>query len=89
MRFAIHVRPGAGKDQVGGSRPGRGGPALVVAVKARAVDGAANAAVVQVLANALGVRRSDVEIVSGHRGRDKIIEVDGADPELVARLRDG
>jgi len=89
MRFAIHVRPGARDDHVGGARPGRNGPALVVAVRARAVDGAANAAAVAALAVALGVRRGDVTIVSGHRGRDKIVEVDGGDPAVLVRLREG
>ena len=89
MRFAIHVRPGARHEHVGGARPGRDGPMLVVAVRARAVDGAANAAVVAALADAFGVRRSAVAIVRGHRGRDKLVEVDGGDPEVLVRLRDG
>ena len=83
MRFAIHVRPGARRDHVGGLH----GVALLVAVRARAVDGAANAAVVAVLGAALGVRRGDVEIVSGHRGRDKVVEVAGADPATLEALR--
>ncbi|MGI5129375.1 DUF167 domain-containing protein [Pseudonocardia sp. CA-107938] len=89
MRFAIHVRPGARHDHVGGARPGRNGPALVVSVQPRAVDGAANTAVVAAVADAFGVRRADVSIVSGHRGRDKIVEVVGGDPALLVRLRDG
>ncbi len=89
MRFAIHVRPGARDDHVGGARPGRNGPALVVAVRARAIDGAANDAVVAALAAAFGVRRADVTIVSGHRGRDKVVDVDGGDPAVLVRLREG
>ena len=89
MRFAVHVRPGARYDHVGGARPSRNGPALVVAVRARAVDGAANDAVVAARAAALGVRRADVAIVRGHRGRDKVVDVDGGDPAVLVRLRDG
>lgn len=62
------------------------GGALIVAVGARAVDGRANAAVVEALAEALGVGRGSVTIVAGHRGRDKIIEVDPAPPELEAAI---
>jgi uncharacterized protein YggU (UPF0235/DUF167 family) len=89
MRFAIYVRPGARDDHVGGVRPGRNGPALVVAVRPRAVDYAANVAVVAALAAAFDVRRAGVTIVSGHRGRDKIVEVEGGDPAVLDRLREG
>jgi uncharacterized protein (TIGR00251 family) len=83
VRFAIHVRPGSRRDHVGG----RHGDALVVAVRARAVDGAANAAVVDVLAAALGVHRRDVAIVGGQRSRAKVVEVVGVDPALLDELR--
>ena len=39
--------------------------------------GRANAAVLGVLADALGVRRSDVRLVGGATGKDKLVEVDG------------
>ena len=86
VRVAVRVRPGARRDAVGGSWAGPRGPALVVAVHARAVDGAANAAVVAALAAAFGLRRADVEIVAGARGRDKIVTLRGEPAELAARL---
>jgi uncharacterized protein len=86
MRIAVRVRPGARADRVGGRWPGPQGPALAVSVRARAVEGQANDAVVAVLATAFGLRRADVSIMSGHRGRDKTVEL-SADPErLSARL---
>jgi uncharacterized protein YggU (UPF0235/DUF167 family) len=57
-----------------------------VAVRARAVEGAANAAVVAALAAAFGVRRGDVRIVTGLRGRDKVVAVRGDPAALAARL---
>jgi uncharacterized protein len=86
MRISVRVRPGARRDKVGGSWAGPRGPALVVAVRARAVEGAANAAVVAALAAAFGLRRGDVEIVAGARGRDKIVALRGDQGELAARL---
>lgn len=80
------VRPGAHAEVVGGRRDGPRGPALVVAVRARAVDGRANAAVEAALAGAFGVRRSAVGIVAGHRSRDKIVDIAGDDAILAARL---
>jgi uncharacterized protein (TIGR00251 family) len=85
-RISVRVRPGARRDAVGGSWAGPRGPALVVAVRARAVEGAANAAVVAALAAAFGLRRADVEIVTGARGRDKIVTLRGEWAVLAARL---
>jgi uncharacterized protein len=46
VRIEVRVRPGARRDQVGGCWDGPHGPALLVVVRARAVDGRANEAVV-------------------------------------------
>jgi len=73
MRFTIRVKPGAKRDAVGGRW---GEDALIVAVAAPAVEGKANDAVRRALAKAFGVRRQDVVIVAGERGRDKIVELD-------------
>ena len=82
----MRVRPGARVDAVGGRRDGPRGPALLVAVRARAVDGQANAAVEAALAEAFEVRRADVGIVAGYRSRDKVVEIRGGEPALQARL---
>ncbi|MCC8248471.1 DUF167 domain-containing protein [Saccharothrix luteola] len=89
FRFAIRVKPGAKREAVGG-RWGDG--ALVVAVAAPAVEGKANEAVRKALARAFGVRKQDVEVVAGERGRDKVVRVDPAPAgvaEVLARLLDG
>jgi hypothetical protein len=69
MRIGIRVRPGARADAVGGGWDGPRGRALLVAVRARAVDGQANAAVIEALAAAFGVRRSAVSITAADAGR--------------------
>jgi hypothetical protein len=89
VRVAVRVRPGAARTAVGG-RYGDGGT-LVVAVTARAVDGAATEAALRALADALGVRRRAVRLVTGATSRDKVVEV--VDPpvdlaERIAALRD-
>jgi uncharacterized protein (TIGR00251 family) len=83
LRFAIRVKPGASRPRVGGRF---GGDILVVAVAARAVDGAANRAVIDALAVAFGVRRSDVEIVTGATGRSKTVVIVGDGDGLAQRL---
>ena len=50
---------------------------------APAVAGAANQALVRLIADELGVARRDVRLVAGAAGRQKLIVVDGVDPEAV------
>jgi hypothetical protein len=50
------------------------------------VDGKANAAVVAVLGATFGLPRTAVALVSGHRGRDKVVELDGDPGVIGARL---
>lgn len=86
MRFAVRVKPNARREAVGGSRSGPHGDALLVAVPAPAVDGKANDAVVKALAAAFGVRRQEVRIVTGQRGRDKLVKLDPAPDDAASRL---
>jgi uncharacterized protein YggU (UPF0235/DUF167 family) len=57
-----------------------------VAVAAPAVEGRANEAVRAALAKAFGVRRGDVSVVAGGRGRDKVVELDPAPDDAAERL---
>jgi hypothetical protein len=82
LRIAVRVKPGASRTTVGGRYDGRSGPALVVAVAARAVDGKATEATLAAVADAFGVRRRQVRLVSGPASRDKLLELDGPADEL-------
>jgi uncharacterized protein YggU (UPF0235/DUF167 family) len=73
IRVTIRVKPGASRTRVGGDHAG----ALVVAVAQRAVDGKATEAALQALAEAVGVRRRDVTLVTGTAHRTKVVEIDG------------
>lgn len=87
-RIEVRVRPGASRTAVGGAY----GERLVVAVGARAVDGAATRAVLEAVADAFGVRPRHVSLVSGATSRDKVLEVDLPADDVAARfvaLRDG
>jgi uncharacterized protein len=91
LTIAVRVKPGAGRNRVGGRHDGDYGPAVVVAVTAAAVDGRANEAVLRVLADALQVRRSVLLVRAGAKSRDKLIAL--SDPpddiaERIGRLRD-
>jgi uncharacterized protein (TIGR00251 family) len=75
----VWVMPRASRDQIGGLH----GERLKVAVSAPPVDGAANDAVRAALAKALGVPRSQVEVIHGQKGRQKTLAVCG-DPGLLS-----
>jgi uncharacterized protein YggU (UPF0235/DUF167 family) len=64
------------------------GAVLHVRVTERAVEGAANRALIQAVADALGVRRSAVSLVAGERSREKLVEVIGLDPTSLEPLRE-
>ena len=75
ITFEVRVAPRASHNRVIGVRDG----VLKVALTAPPVEGAANEALIKLLAKQLGVSKSAVEIVRGERGRNKLLRVHGAD----------
>ncbi len=86
MRIHIRVTPGSAHDLVGGRYGDGEPPQLVVRVRARAVEGKANEAVVTVVANAFGLKPRAVHLVSGATSRHKVLEVTGGDRSRLAEL---
>lgn len=82
MRLTIHVRPGAGRPGVGGEHDG----ALIVRVTARAVGGQATEAALAAVADAFGVRRRAVTLVTGRTSRMKVIDIAAGDPLVLDHL---
>jgi uncharacterized protein YggU (UPF0235/DUF167 family) len=56
---------------------------LKARVAAPPVEGEANAALVRLIAKALGLPRSAVRIASGETARVKVLEIDGLDEAAV------
>lgn len=80
----VRVIPRAGKSGIAGMR----GNALLVRLHAAPVDGAANAELIEVLAEALGVPKRAVSIASGERSRQKRVRVEGVTSDFVdSKLR--
>lgn len=83
-RLSIKVVPGASREDVAGWL----GDALKIRVAAPPERGKANAAVVRVLAEALGVPPESVRIVGGATAARKTVEIAGlSESELRQRLR--
>jgi uncharacterized protein (TIGR00251 family) len=72
----IRVTPRSSKPGIGGWRKGADGrEELEVRVAEAPADGAANDAVVKLLAKALGISRSEVAIVAGQTSRNKRVTI--------------
>src|SRR5687767_4173482 len=79
--ISVRVVPRAGRSEIAGVRSG----ALLVRLNAPPVDGAANAELIEVLADAIGVPRRAVSIVAGERARQKRVRIEGVTQDLVVR----
>ncbi len=82
----VKARPGASREEVSLDDDGT----LRVRVTTKAVDGAANKALVRLLARRLGIPKSGVRIRSGERSRYKLVSLEGVSAsELASRLPGG
>jgi uncharacterized protein len=79
----VRVQPRASRNEVTAWRDG----VLHVRLTAPPVEGAANAACRDFLAEWLGVRRSQIELVAGEKSREKRFRVAGlTDSEIEATI---
>jgi uncharacterized protein (TIGR00251 family) len=77
----IHVLPNAKIDKVVGERGG----AIKIKLRAPAVEGKANAALISLLAERLNVPARTIVLLRGHKSRDKLVRVDNLSEEEVRR----
>jgi len=74
-RLQIHLQPRASQNRI----LCRHGDAIKVQVHAPPVEGAANAALIDLLAAALGVPRRSIRILRGATSRTKLVEIHTSD----------
>jgi uncharacterized protein YggU (UPF0235/DUF167 family) len=86
MQIAVRVTPRGGRDGVDGwMRDDAGRLLLKVRVAAAAAEGQANAAVLALLAKALGRPKSALVVISGQTARVKRVEAEGIVQADLAR----
>jgi uncharacterized protein (TIGR00251 family) len=73
VSFEVKVVPRAGKSEIVGPE----GDGIKIRLQAPPVEGKANAALVKFLAETFAVPRSQVEILTGHTGRKKVVRIRG------------
>jgi len=80
LRFNVRVIPRSGKNLIEWEEGG-----LKVRLTAPPVDGAANDALIALLAQCLGLHKRDLQIVHGTTSRHKIIEITGISAETIEK----
>ena len=89
--FEFHIVPNAKIDRVVGefaaATPSRGGHGTAIKIKLRApaVEGKANAALRSFLAQKLKISGRAIVLERGQKSREKLVRIDGVDPEAVRR----
>jgi uncharacterized protein (TIGR00251 family) len=79
VELDVLVVPRSSRNQIAGEHDGR----LKVQLNAPPVDGEANAALIELMAKTFGIKKKDVEIVSGETGRRKRIRLKGTSTQEV------
>jgi uncharacterized protein YggU (UPF0235/DUF167 family) len=79
LRLVVQAHPGARHERV----ELKADDTLSVWVRARAIEGQANAAIERAIASALGMRSQCVQLASGHTSRRKIVDIDLPDLEAL------
>ncbi len=88
IRLAVRLKPRSARNGVEGVMPDEAGRLLLVLrVTAPPIEGAANDALISLLADALRVRRSAIHIVAGETARIKQVMLEGDPAALVLSLR--
>lgn len=92
VTLAVRAQPGAKKTAITGIYSEAESAQLKIAVQAPPVEGRANAALVEHLAELFAVPRSSVELVSGELSRSKVfllrgVTKDKAEAVIESRLR--
>ncbi len=87
VRLAVRLTPNAARDEIGAvSLDAAARPQLAIRIRAPAVDGAANAALIAFLAKTLKLRRSDITIIAGETARTKRLALAGDGPAIARKL---
>jgi uncharacterized protein (TIGR00251 family) len=81
-RLNVYIQPRASKTEIAGTHDGM----IKIRISAPAVENAANRALIEFIAQRLGIAKRSVRIVSGSANRKKVLEIDGVGADAVAEL---
>ena len=82
VTFSVRVLPRASKDEIAGEMAG----VIKIRLQAPALEGRANEALIEFLAQLLKTPKGAVRILSGERSRIKRLEIRGVTKQQIERL---
>jgi uncharacterized protein (TIGR00251 family) len=80
VRLEVYIQPRASKTELAGMHDG----VIKIRIAAPAVENAANRALIDFIAQHLGIAKRCVRVVSGGASRRKVLEIDGVTASLIA-----
>jgi uncharacterized protein len=80
VRLEVYVQPRAARTELAGLHDGL----IKIRIAAPAVENAANRALIEFIAQRLGIAKRSVQVVAGATSRRKLLEIDGVDAAVVA-----
>ena len=80
VRLDVYIQPRASKTELAGMHDG----VVKIRIAAPPVENAANRALIDFVAQHLGIAKRSVRVVSGDTSRKKVLELDGISAERVA-----
>jgi uncharacterized protein (TIGR00251 family) len=83
IRLEVYIQPRASKTELAGMHGG----VIKIRIAAPAVENAANRALIDFVAQNLGIAKRSVRVIAGGASRRKVLEIDGVTAgEIAARL---
>ncbi len=86
VTLAVRLTPRASRDGIDGVKEGPSGPHIQARVRAVPEDGRANAALVELVADEIGVPKSTIEVIAGQTARLKSLHIKGDATALETRI---
>jgi uncharacterized protein (TIGR00251 family) len=80
IRLEVYVQPRASRTELAGTHDGL----IKIRIAAPAVEDAANRALIDFIAQHLGIAKRRVRLVAGGTSRRKVLEVDDVSADLIA-----
>jgi uncharacterized protein (TIGR00251 family) len=80
VRLEVYIQPRASRTALAGMHDG----VIKIRIAAPAVENAANRALIDFIAQQLGIAKRCVRIISGGASRRKVLEIDGVSADFIA-----
>ena len=81
-RISLHVKPGSRCNSIAMKEDG----SLEIRVSSQPIDGKANDHVIKLISKTLHIAKSNISIIRGTSGKDKLVEIEGMEKDYLVEL---